>query len=70
MSEYFEIPIGDSQLVRKCDCPDYLREALWLWSDCEKEGHDEGCFVVWCRHCDLYSSDCEEDWKLVPDDWK
>lgn len=55
---------------QSCDCPTDLREAHWLWSDCEEEGHGEGCFVVWCQFCDLYSSDCDETWKTIPEDWK
>lgn len=50
-------------MVRSCDCPTDKREAHWLWSDCEVEGHEESCYVVWCRVCDLYSSDCDAKWK-------
>jgi hypothetical protein len=48
---------------KSCDCPTDKREAHWLWSDCEVEGHEESCYVVWCRVCDLYSSDCDDTWK-------
>lgn len=68
MSNYFEIPLGEPQQTggvksSSCDCPTDKREAHWLWSDCEVEGHKEGCYVVWCRVCDLYSSDCDDKWK-------
>ena len=68
MSDYFEVPVGEPQQTggvksSSCDCPTDKQEAHWLWSDCEVEGHEESCYVVWCRVCDLYSSDCDATWK-------
>ena len=51
--------------AKKCDCPTDRREAHWAWSDCEVAGHEEGCYVVECRVCGLYSSDCDDSWKEV-----
>jgi hypothetical protein len=51
--------------AKKCDCPTDRREAHWAWSDCEVAGHEEGCYVVECRVCGLYSSDCDDTWKEV-----
>lgn len=30
------------------------------WKDCDKKGHEEGCFVASCVKCGHESSDCEE----------
>lgn len=53
----------------RCTCDtndDAVRERAWKWSDCPKPGHEEGCFVVHCTVCDLYSSDCDEPWRKNP----
>jgi len=58
---------------KECDCPDEKLDKNWLWSDCDKKGHEEGCFVVWCQACDIYSADCDnggETWREIPNDWK
>ena len=50
----------------RCSCDtssDELRAKVWTWSDCPKTGHEQGCFVVHCTVCDLYSSDCDEPWR-------
>ena len=31
------------------------------WIDCDKKGHEEGCFFASCRKCDYESYDCEEE---------
>lgn len=52
--------------VLRCNCDtndDAVREKAWKWSDCPKPGHEEGCFLVHCTVCDLYSSDCDEPWR-------
>jgi hypothetical protein len=61
-------------MKKRADCKckfakDSDREETWVWSDCEVEGHEEGCFVVWCMKCDVWSSDCDEKWKPVPAEW-
>lgn len=53
----------------RCTCDtssDELRAKVWRWSDCQKPGHEEGCFLVHCTVCDLYSSDCDEPWRRTP----
>ena len=55
---------GKRALGCTCDtADDAVRERVWVWSDCQKPGHDEGCSLVHCTVCDLYSSDCEESWR-------
>lgn len=44
----------------KCTCSDEVREKVWKWSDCQKEGHEEGCYAVQCTACGYESLDCEE----------
>lgn len=41
-----------------CDEHDHKLE----WRDCDKDGHEEGCFVASCERgdCDWESYDCEE----------
>lgn len=31
------------------------------WSDCQKDGHGEGCFVSECVSCLLIVPDCEDN---------
>ena len=47
-------------MTRKCTCSDEAREKVWEWSDCQKEGHEEGCYAVRCTACGYESLDCEE----------
>jgi len=53
-----------------CTCKITLREDNWIWSDCEKPKHGEGCYVVWCVKCDVWSSDCDDTWKIMREEWK
>jgi hypothetical protein len=29
------------------------------WLDCDKSGHEEGCYILHCLTCSLYDYDCE-----------
>jgi hypothetical protein len=31
------------------------------WSDCRKDGHDNGCFSAECVSCSLVMPDCESN---------
>lgn len=44
------------QLERDCDL-----EIDLYWNDCEKEGHEEGCYVAVCNNCGDVMADCEEE---------
>jgi hypothetical protein len=49
-----------------CTCDiadDEARAKVWVWSDCQRPGHEEDCALVHCTVCDLYSSDCDEPWR-------
>jgi hypothetical protein len=30
------------------------------WRDCDRAGHEEGCFIASCSKCSYESRDCEE----------
>lgn len=30
------------------------------WEDCDKPGHEEGCYVMVCPGCDTRFPDCED----------
>jgi hypothetical protein len=32
-----------------------------VWQDCQKEGHEEGCYVMICPDCGDTLADCEEE---------
>ena len=52
-----------------CYCTTEQRERNWLWSDCEIKGHESGCYVVWCRVCDVWNSDCRDAWRPMMEEW-
>jgi hypothetical protein len=38
----------------------HLHEYDWkLWKDCDKTGHEDGCFVAVCSICGHESADCD-----------
>jgi hypothetical protein len=50
--------IQNQQDDKQEEChPDTLLE----WRDCEKAGHEQGCFVAQCTNCDKQMYDCEEE---------
>ena len=43
-----------STATKECVLPEDM-----IWEDCQKVGHEEGCYVMVCPHCKTQFPDCE-----------
>ena len=51
---------GELQAPNKC-CNEYD-----LWVDCDREGHEEGCFATHCEKCGTINyRDCEGENEIL-----
>jgi hypothetical protein len=46
-------------MSRFCVCNNQRKD--WVWSDCQKSGHEVECYRVKCSGCDYESVDCEDN---------